>query len=184
MRGFDVFMKVAKRIYTARPDAIFLVVGSDRVCYGGDLKRTQTKSYREYVLAQDQYDLSKIWFLGTLPADQLAEVFSLSNLHIYLTVPFVLSWSLFNALACGCTVLASNTGPVQDLIQHNQTGLLADFFDVDSFAAQALNVLDDPAAYHHLAENGQNLIHQQFSLDVLLPRLLHFYQSTAAACAS
>jgi glycosyltransferase involved in cell wall biosynthesis len=73
------------------------------------------------------------------------------DLHICLTVPFVLSWSLINALACGVTVLASNTPPVREVIETEKIGLLADFFDIDGLAKQALRVLDAPQDYKHIS---------------------------------
>ena len=84
----------------------------------------------------------------------LVDILSLSDLHVYLTVPFVLSWSLLDALACGCTVLASDTAPVREVIQDGTNGLLADFFDVDGLAEKAVAVLWDPAAYRSLGERG------------------------------
>ena len=108
-----------------------MVVGADQVFYGGDLNHIPEKSFREHVLKQDEYNLSKFLFTGTLPPGQLARLLSLSDLHIYFTVPFVLSWSLLDALACGCTVVASNTEPVREVIAHDQNGLLADFYDLD-----------------------------------------------------
>src|SRR5262249_46257900 len=101
-RGFDIFMKVAKRVCEARGDVVFVVVGSDHVYYGRDLQYIQARSFREHVLAQDRYDLSRFIFLGQMLEHELADLLSLSDLHIYLTVPFVLSWSLMDALACGC----------------------------------------------------------------------------------
>lgn len=178
MRGFDVFMKVAKRIYLARPDTLFLVVGTDRVAYGGDLKYIPEKSFREHVLKQDDYDLSKFLFTGHVPPAELANLLSLSHLHIYLTVPFVLSWSLVDALACGTVVVASDTPPVRELIAHGRNGLLAGFFDVDRLAELALQVLDDPPAHQHLAEAGVELVRNEYSLDVCLPRILDLYERT------
>ncbi len=116
MRGFDVFMKEAKRIYTVYADVLFVVVGSDQMFYGGDEKRIKHKTFREHVLAQDHYDLSKFLFTGPVTGPTLVEILSLSDLHIYLTVSFVLSWSLMNALACGCTVLGSDTAAVREMI--------------------------------------------------------------------
>ena len=103
MRGFDIFMKVAKRIYQQCPNVLFAVVGEDRVCYGGDPKYIGQSSFKKWVLAQDDYDLDRFVFLGRIPQRELACVFSMSDLHIYLTMPFVLSWSLMNALACGAS---------------------------------------------------------------------------------
>lgn len=179
MRGFDVFMKVAKRIYQQMPNVLFVVVGSDRVAYGGDLRYIEEKSYRAHVLKQDQYDESKFLFTGRLPPSELAHLFSMSDLHIYLTVPFVLSWSLFDALACGCTVVASDTEPVRNLITHEQTGLLADFHDVEGLANQALRVLRDPPAFRRLGEAGMALIEEKYTLKKCLPRMLELYQRVA-----
>ena len=122
MRGFDIFMRAAKKIYTANPNVVFLIVGSDRVAYGGDMKFIQEKTFREHVLKQDTYDPSRLLFLGPVPPAELARIFSLSDLHIYLTVPFVLSWSLLNAMACGCVVLASDTAPVREVVVHGENG--------------------------------------------------------------
>lgn len=176
MRGFDLFMKMAKRLADRRKDLVFVVVGEDRLCYGGDDKITGEKSFKNWVLRQDDYDLSRFIFPGRVPPPALAELFSLSDLHVYLTVPFVLSWSLMNALACGATVLASRTEPVQEMIRHEHNGLLVDFFDVDGMAATANRVLDDPAEFRHLGRAGLDMIHSRYSLDVCLHELLHLYE--------
>ena len=94
MRGFDIFMKAARQICDAHPTVIFIVVGTDRVCYGGDLHHIAEQSFKEHVLAQDEYDLGRIRFLGRVEPHLLAQILSRSDLHIYLTVPFVLSWSV------------------------------------------------------------------------------------------
>ena len=180
MRGFDIFMQVAKRIYREFPDVVFVVVGSDRICYGGDEKHIRHKTFREHVLAQDDYDLSKFVFTGMVPVQKLVDLFSLSDLHIYLTVPFVLSWSLLDALACGCTVLASNTAPVREVITDGTTGLLTDFFDVDGLTARALAVLRDPPAYRPLGERGTALVQERYALDVTLPQLIRWFERSVA----
>ncbi|MHC4400773.1 MAG: glycosyltransferase [Planctomycetota bacterium] len=180
MRGFDVFMKVAKRICEARSDVIFVCVGSDRVCYGGDLRHVEAKTFREHVLSQDDYELDRFIFTGLVPPAELANILSLSDLHVYLTVPFVLSWSMMNALACGCTVLASDTAPVLEMIQHEKNGLLGGFSDVDGLAKLALRVLADPEAYRPLGQAGVEMIHQGYSLARKLPEMLGLYERTIA----
>ena len=156
------------------------MVGSDRICYGGDEKHIGHKTFREHVLAQDEFDLSKFLFIGMVPPRTLVEILSLSDLHIYLTVPFVLSWSLLNALACGCTVLASDTAPVREVIRDGSNGLLADFFDVEALAEKAVAVLDDPAAYRHLGERGTAMVREHYALDVTLPRLIEWFERSLA----
>jgi glycosyltransferase involved in cell wall biosynthesis len=180
MRGFDIFMKTAKRIYERNPDVIFIVVGSDRICYGGDEKHIQHKTFREHVLAQDEYDLSKFVFTGMVPPSTLVDILSLSDLHIYLTVPFVLSWSVLNALACGCTVLASDTEPVREVIRDESNGLLADFFDIDGLAEKAVAVLSDPPAYRALGERGLAMVHERYALAVTLPKLITWFERSLA----
>lgn len=176
LRGFDIFMKVAKRICDKRSDVVFVVVGADRTYYGNDRRHIQASSFGRYVLDQDNYDLSRFVFLGQIMEDQLADIFSVSDLHIYLTMPFVVSWSLFDALACGCRVLGSDSAPVREVIEHEQNGLLADFFDVDALAAQALRVLEDPAAFAPMAERGRRTIEEKYSLAKIGPRMLDFYE--------
>lgn len=176
MRGFDIFMRVAKLIHRDDPDVLFLIVGSDRVCYGGDERHIQHNTFREHVLAQDQYDLSKFVFTGLVAPTTLVDLFSLSDLHIYLTVPFVLSWSLLDAMACGCTILASDTAPVREVITDGENGLLADFFDVEGLASRALEVLRDPAAYRGMASRAASLINERYALDVTLPRLVDLFE--------
>lgn len=180
MRGFDIFMRVAERIYQQMPNVVFVVVGEDRVAYGGDLRYLGGKTFRQHVLEQHEYDLSKFIFPGRMAPPQLAQLLSLSDLHIYLTVPFVLSWSLFDALSCGCTVVASNTPPVQELVTHEETGLLADFHDVDGLAALALRVLRDVPGHRHLGEAGARLIAEQYDLQLMLPRMLDLYERVVA----
>ncbi len=176
MRGFDIFMKIAKRLCDQRKDVVFVIAGQDRVCYGGDERFTDGKSFKEWILDQDDYDLSRFHFVGLLPPQMLSQLFAMTDLHIYLTVPFVLSWSVMNALACGATILASRTEPVQEMIEEGKNGLLVDFFDVDGFVEKANQVLDDPQAFRHLGEAGTQMITEQYSLDVCLPRMLELYQ--------
>jgi glycosyltransferase involved in cell wall biosynthesis len=176
IRGFDIFMQTAKLLCQRRRDVLFFVVGEDRVCYGGDEEFTGQKSFKEWVLARDSYDLSRFVFTGPVPVGTLAQLFALSDLHIYLTVPFVLSWSLLNALACGVTVLASNTAPVREVVEHGRNGLLTDFFDVEGLANLASQVLDAPGDYKHLGQAGVEMVRQRYSLDVCLPRMLALYE--------
>ena len=158
------------------PDVLFVVVGSDRVCYGGDAKHIRHATFREHVLAGDDYDLSKYLFTGLVPVSTLVDILSLSDLHVYLTVPFVLSWSLMNALACGCTVLASDTAPVIEMIADGENGLLVDFFDFGGLARRAVEVLRDPPAFRVLGERGASIVAERYALDVILPRLVGLFE--------
>jgi glycosyltransferase involved in cell wall biosynthesis len=176
IRGFDLFMRFAKLLYQNRPDVHFLVVGQDRVCYGGDEKHTGGQSFKHWVLAQDSYDLGRFSFLGNVPPNVLAQIFSLTDLHVYWTVPFVLSWSLLNALSCGAMVIASDTPPVREVIEHEKNGILVDFFNVEAWAKSADRVLSDPAQFQDLARAGRETILRDYSLEVCLPRIVRLYE--------
>jgi glycosyltransferase involved in cell wall biosynthesis len=181
IRGFDIFMKTAKRLCERRQDVLFVVVGEDRICYGGDTEFTGSPSFKAWVLARDQYDLSRFLFTGPLPMTALAQLLAFTDLHIYLTVPFVLSWSLMDALACGATVLASDTAPVREMITHGRNGLLADFFDTEALAEAAGKVLDAPQDYKPLGQAGVAMIRERYSLEVCLPRMLALYEDACHA---
>jgi glycosyltransferase involved in cell wall biosynthesis len=175
LRGFDVFMKAAREVCRRRKDVLFLVAGDDRVCYSGD---ESGRSFKDRVLAEGGYDLSRFVFLGHLPPQLLADLFRAADCHVYLTVPFVLSWSLLNALACGAVVLASRAPPVEEIIRDGQTGLLRGFFDVQGFADALCAVLDRPEDHRHLGAAGAELIRTRFSLDALLGKHLDLYEKT------
>ncbi|HZL36594.1 MAG TPA: glycosyltransferase [Tepidisphaeraceae bacterium] len=181
MRGFDIFMRVAKRIAQEYPDVIFIVVGSDRICYGGDEGHIgNKKSFKDWVLSRDTYDLSKFHFAGNLPQTQLARLLAASDLHLYLTAPFVLSWSMMDAMSCGAVVLGSATPPVREMIRDGENGLLADFFDVEEFTRKAVGVLRDPTAYRPLGKAAEEMIAARYSLDVVLPEMVRFYEEVAS----
>jgi glycosyltransferase involved in cell wall biosynthesis len=152
------------------------VVGSEDSYHGPDLRYIPERSFLEHVLRQDRYDLGRFVFTGRVPSAQLVELFSLSDLHVYLTAPFVLSWSLFDALACGCTVLASDTAPVREVIRHEENGLLAGFFDVEGLTRQALRVLQEPEAFRPMGQAGVRLIDEKYALARTIPAMVDLYR--------
>ncbi|MBV9125095.1 MAG: glycosyltransferase, partial [Planctomycetes bacterium] len=113
--------------------------------------------------------------------EQLAPLLCLSDLHLYLTAPFVLSWSLFDALACGCVVLAGDVEPVWEVIEPGRTGLVEPLFDTERLAETALRVLADPAAYRPLGQAGRQLMEEKYSLEVAVPGLKDYFERMAAA---
>jgi glycosyltransferase involved in cell wall biosynthesis len=179
MRGFDVFMNVAHRLSRERSDVVFAIAGEDRIAYGGDTKHTGGKTLKQYLIDTGNFDLSRFRFLGLLPPAELVKLFSLSDLHIYLTVPFILSWSVFNALACGTTVLASRTGPVEEVIRHEQNGMLVDFYDEEGFLDTARRVLNDPASFKPFGQLGRRLVQEKYSYEVCLPRIAEILRGTS-----
>ena len=177
MRGFDIFLRASKRIAAEYPDVIFFVVGTDRICYGGDENYTGGTSFKEWAITREQPDLSKIVFTGQMPPPHLARLLAATDLHIYLTAPFVLSWSLMDALSCGAVVLGSATAPVKEMIRDGENGLLADFFDADQIAQQAVKALRDPGAYRELGRAAERMIAEKYALDIVLPEMVGMYEN-------
>lgn len=180
MRGFDIFMEVARRTYEQYPNVLFVVVGADGVHYGPDLTYTDKASFREEVLSSGRYDLSKFHFTGWVSEPYLAEILSISDLHIYLTEPFIASWSLVDAMSCGAVVLASDQRCVREYIRPGENGLLRDFFDVEGLAADAVRVLRDPAEFRPLSVAAQETVRQDYSVDVALPKLKAYFEGVAS----
>lgn len=180
IRGFDIFMEGARKIYEKFPNVVFVVVGSDRICYGdGEEEKGGHESYRKRVLAEGRYDESKFIFTGNIHPRELAAVMNMGDAHVYLTVPFVLSWSMMNAMACGSLVIGSSTAPVREMVRHGENGLLFDFFNTQELADRTIEVLKDPAAYQPMRVKAAQFIQSRYSLPAVLPQLIDLYESTA-----
>jgi len=181
MRGFDIFMRVAERIAQLYDDVVFIVVGSDKMAYGGDEDHIgPSKTFKQWVLSRKTWNLSKFRFVGRLEPVELARLLASVDLHIYLTVPFVLSWSMMDAMSCGAVVLASGTAPVREMIQDGINGLLGDFFDVDALAAKAVEALRDPAALRPLGRAAEQMVQERYSLEAVLPKMLKLYEEAVS----
>ncbi len=169
IRGFDLFMQVADRICRQRADVLFVVVGGEEIHYGWDKLHTGSPSFKQWVLNQGDHDLSRFLFPGRILPEHLADILRLSDLHIYLSAPFVVSWSLFNAMATGVPVLASDVPPVREVIEGGVNGLLETLFDIDRLTATALNVLADPAGFAPLGIAARRTIEERYSIECCIP---------------
>ncbi len=167
-RGFHSFIRALPRILEARPGATVVVVGGDDVSYGKGAPGG--KSWREHMLAEVPLDLSRVHFTGKLPYDSYLSLLQVSSLHLYLTVPFVLSWSCLEAMAVGCLMLASSTPPVEEAILNGENGMLCDFNDSDDIADKAIAMLADRASLGHLRERARETVLQRYELKDCLAR--------------
>jgi glycosyltransferase involved in cell wall biosynthesis len=179
VRGFDLFVRLADRIAAARPDVHFVVVGGDETHYGWDQLFTGGRPFKDWVFEGYPGDRPRMHFLGMIDPAVLAEVFARSNLHVYLSVPFVASWSLLNAMSAGCVVLAGDTDPVREIVEPGRHGLLAPLFDTDEQARLALDVLARPVEYATLREAARRHVEEWYSVEAAVPRLKGFFERVA-----
>ncbi len=177
VRGFDIFMKAARKVAREVPDVLFLIAGDDRTNYGHELHHIGQQSFKQWVLSQDDYDPARFHFLGVIPPDELARLFNLSDAHVYLTVPYVLSWSLVQAMASGCAIVGSATAPVQEVIDDETHGLLADFYDVDGVADRLLRVLRDPEGRRRLGVAARERVLERYERAHCVGELVQMFQS-------
>jgi len=133
-RGYHVFMRALPEIQRRLPGARIVIVGGDGVSYGAAPPAGQTWKQRYLDEVAPRLDLSRIHFLGQLPYAQYLQLMQVSAAHVYLTYPFVLSWSCLEAMSAGCHVIGSRTPPVQDFIESGANGTLVDFFDAKALA--------------------------------------------------
>lgn len=174
-RGFHSFMRALPRLQALRPNAHVLIVGGDDVSYGKRLPEGRT--YRQLYCAEvrNQLDWSKIHFLGKLPYANYLKVLQVSAAHVYLTYPFVLSWSMLEAMAAGCLLLASDTTPVREVIEDGRSGVLVDFFDVEALAQRIAEALARPEQFRNMREDARQTIVAQYDLKtVCLPQIRAF----------
>ena len=172
-RGFPQFMRAAAILMQRRPGLHVVVAGADRVAYGKKLPEGQ--SWRNRMLAElPDLDRTRLHFTGLLPYGDYLTLLRASSAHVYLSVPFCLSWSLLEAMAVGCPVVASDTAPVREVMEDGRNGVLVDFFDHRALAERVNEVLDYPAAFAERRALAQCTIEERYALAKLLPRQLQF----------
>lgn len=141
-RGFHQFMRALPRVLAAHTTCQVVIIGGDDVSYGSRPK--DAANWRTKLLSENPVDQSRVHFLGKVDYSTYCKALQVSAVHIYLTYPFVLSWSLLEALASGCLVIASDTAPVREVIRHGENGWLVDFFDKHTLVKLLLHALAYP----------------------------------------
>jgi glycosyltransferase involved in cell wall biosynthesis len=177
-RGYHIFMRALPRLLRERPDAKVLIVGGDEVSYGAAPPKGQTwkQIFIDEVRGQiPDADWARVHFLGRIPYDRFLRLLQVSRVHVYLSYPFVLSWSLMEAMACEAAIVACDTEPVREVIRHDGTGRLVDFFDGEALVREVSTLLDDEAARLRLGRAARLLMKEQYDLQsICLPRQLRW----------
>lgn len=172
-RGFPSFMRSLPAVLAHRPNAHVLIVGGDDVSYGERLPDGRT--YRQKILEElaPALDMRRVHFLGKLPYPLYLKVLQISRVHVYLTYPFVLSWSMLEAMAAGCLVIGSKTAPVEEVVRDGENGVLVDFFDANGIAERIVAALAKPERFMGVREQARRTVVERYDLKaVCLPGYL------------
>ena len=181
-RGFHVFMRALPEVLKRRPQARVLIVGGDGVSYGR--RPSQTSTWRQVMLAEleGKLDLERIHFVGRLGYEHYLAALQLSSVHVYLTYPFVLSWSLLEAMAAGCRIVASATPPVEEVIKDGDNGYLVPFPDPQALALRIVEVLGDPHPQSAVRTAARETVIARYELaTVALPAYLDLLRKLSGA---
>jgi glycosyltransferase involved in cell wall biosynthesis len=180
-RGFHIFMRALPALLKRRPKAQVVIIGGDEVSYSPRLPSGQT--YRKKMLAEleGKVDWSRVHFINYLPYPEFLSLLRVSSCHVYLTYPFVASWSLQEAQAAECLVVASDTVPVREYVADGKTGLLTDFFDVEGLAAKVDEALRAGKAMDPIRKAARQSVVTKYDLkSVCLPAQVKLLERLAA----
>jgi glycosyltransferase involved in cell wall biosynthesis len=179
-RGFHTMMRAVPEILRRNPEAVIAFVGGDEVSYG--TKHPSGKTWRKVMREEiGPIDPARVWFTGHLPYEPYLALLQLSSAHIYLTYPFVLSWSMVEAMSAGCAMIGSRTGPVEEVIRHGENGLLVDFFDPTAIADAVTAVLTHPDRMAAMRRAARQTAIDRFDLKTkCLPQVMQLFDDLVA----
>jgi glycosyltransferase involved in cell wall biosynthesis len=179
LRGYHRFMRALPDILSRRPNAHVVIVGGDGVSYGPGAPSGKTWRSIYHAEVADRIDQSRVHFMGSLPYDAYLRVLQVSSAHVYLTYPFVLSWSLLEAMSAGAVVVGSDTAPVREIID-GENGLLVPFFDQQALVDSVVDALARPQAYRPMRQRARQTVQARFDMQRhCLPAMLDILQETA-----
>ncbi|MFI4941002.1 MAG: glycosyltransferase [Burkholderiales bacterium] len=179
-RGFPSFMRSLPAVLAQRPNAQVLVVGGDDVSYGP--KPAGGKSFRTQLLEElgTAIDLKRVHFLGKVPYSSFVKILQVSTVHVYLTYPFVLSWSMLEAMSAGCLIVGSRTQPVEEVIRDGENGWLVDIFSPEEIAGRVVDAFANRDAYSAIRQNARRTIVENYDLrTICLPAQLRLVNMAA-----
>jgi len=176
-RGFPSFMRAIPEICRRRPNAHIIIVGADGVSYGRKLPKGET--YRKKMLNEVKVDPERVHFAGYVPYDKFLKILQVSSAHIYLTYPFVLSWSMLEAMSSGCLVIGSDTQPVTEVITDGKNGLLVDFYSPQQIAERIDEVLNHKDRMARIRKAARETILERYDLNKCLKKQMKLIRSLA-----
>ncbi|MDJ0822860.1 MAG: glycosyltransferase [Paracoccaceae bacterium] len=182
-RGYHIFMRALPQILKRRKNAHVVIIGGDEVSYGSKPPRGQTwkQIYIDEVRGRiPTPDWNRVHFLGRVPYATYLSMIQVSRAHVYLTYPFVLSWSLLEAMSAECAILASDTDPVREVLQEDETGWMVDFFDGDALVDRLDALLDDSGTRERLGKAARVFARENYDLrTICLPQHLEWVDQLA-----
>lgn len=158
LRGYHIFMRALPEILARRPNAQVVIIGNEGLSYGQSPPAGTTWKSVFLNEVRGHLDLTRVHFLGRVPHSTFLRALQVSSVHVYLTYPFVLSWSMVEAMSAGCVVIGSDTAPVQEVIQPNKTGILVPFFAVDELVEKVVEVLESPLRFAGMREAARRYV--------------------------
>lgn len=179
-RGYHIFMRALPEILRKRANAHVIIVGGGDVSYGAP--PPEGESWRTIFAAEvcddiSDEDWSRVFFVDKVDYPLFVGILQVSTVHVYLTYPFVLSWSLMQAMSTGCAIVASNTPPVQEVIEDGNTGLLFDFFDKQALCERVCALLADPELRARLGSAARSHILTHYDLkSICLPQQIQWVE--------
>ena len=176
-RGYHTFIRALPEVLAARPGAQVVIVGGDDVSYGPAPRdgRRWKDIYLDEV--RGRIDASRVHFLGKVPYGTFLSLMQVSRAHAYLTYPFVLSWSMVEAMSAGALVIGSDTAPVREVIRHGENGLLVDFFDVAAWSQTLITALAEPERFAPLRAAARQTVLDRYDLRrICLPRMIEMVE--------
>lgn len=171
-RGYPEFMKAVAILQKKRPNAHFVIAGQNEYFYS--YKKSDEEKSKEVLETMFDINMDKVYFVGKLPYKEYAKLLQVSTVHVYLTYPFVLSWSFLDAMSTGCCIVASKTAPVQEVMQDNYNGLLVDFFDVNKLVDKIEYAIDNQNKMSEIRENARKTILEKYDLVDTIAKQMKF----------
>lgn len=162
-RGFFSYMAAVEKLCKIDPNLQFVVLGRKRSAYSNGTK--EGDSYQQQAMAKYDCDWSRVHFCGKLPYQDYLQVLRNTSVHIHLSMPLFLSWSLLEAMSCGCAIVGSENAPVNEVIKHDENGRVVPFFDTNALVGEINSLLSDPVSAKRLGAAARQTVLDKYEVE-------------------